>query len=164
MNFISFCLGVLFGPGLSKPSIKVCHSCVCFAIHVFGGMVSWMVLSLMVSIYFFTSQQVANSPATVAPLAWVVSVLIVSESFVMRKAWLWMPWGSRMMPPLLFLPKCMTRWLLIDSWAFLWMPSSDLPRSAPPQALRQLGEATATLGLLCLKLSQMKDYLPAGFP
>lgn len=31
-----------------------------------------MVLSAMVSIYFFTSQQVANSPTRFAPLAWVV--------------------------------------------------------------------------------------------
>lgn len=75
-------------------------------------------------------------------------VLIISESFVMRQPWLWMLWGSRIRPELPFLLKCMTRWLLIDSWAFFWKPASDLLHSTPLQALRQWGEAIATLDLL----------------
>lgn len=109
-----------------------------------------MVLSVTVSIYFFTSQQVADPPTTTtfAPLARVVFCSQYFRILCDEKTLALMLWGSRITPELPFLLKCMTRWLLIDSWAFFWKPASDLPRSAPLQALRQWGEAIATLGLL----------------
>jgi hypothetical protein len=93
---------------------------------------SWMVLPEMVPISFFTSQQVANPSTTLGLLPGLFSDVSILQSFVMREAWFWMPWGSRITTVLLFLLNCMTGWLLIDSWEFFWMPSSDLACSASP--------------------------------
>lgn len=56
----------------------------------------------------------------------------------------------------------MTGWLLIDSWEFFRMPSSDLADSASPQALRQLGEPAAILGLLWSEAQPDQKVSPYG--